>query len=75
MLWDSYLFLGVNTVLDFWDLLFVVISCNHAQCRGLGTYFCLYIHHYNLIIVSLLSGPLHRTLRAASSTQVTYIIH
>ena len=27
----------------FWDLFNVVLSCNRTQCRGLGTYSCLYI--------------------------------
>ena len=27
----------------FWDSLNVVLSCNRTQCRGLGTYSCLYI--------------------------------
>ena len=34
MVWDLYLFLGVNIVLYFGDLLFVVLSRNCTQCRG-----------------------------------------
>ena len=72
MVWDSYLFLGVNIVLYIGDALFVVLRCNPTQCRGLGTYSCLYIRNCNLILANLCSSPPRRTLWAAVGAPVTF---
>ena len=71
MLWDSYLFLGVNTILDIGDLLFVVLSCNHTQCRGMATYSYLYIRNCNLIVVNLLRDHHVGRCRAAASAPIS----
>ena len=59
-MWDvvgHILFPGVYIKMYNGDLLFVVLSCNRTQCRGLGTYTCLYIHYCNLILVNISFGP------------------
>ena len=58
--WDimgHILFSGVYIKLYIGDCLLLFFSCNHTQCRGLGTNTCLYLHYCNLIIVNRLFGP------------------
>ena len=64
-MWDvvgHILFPGVYIKLYIGDSLFVVLSCNRTQCRGLGTYSYFSLHYCNLILVNICLGPPHKTL-------------
>ena len=71
MLWDTYCFrvYTLNRTLGILYLLF--FSCKRIQCRGLGTYSCLYIHHCIFILVNLCLGPPRRALWTAAGAPVT----
>ena len=51
-MWDTYCFwvYTLNCTLGIVYSLF--FSCNHTQCRGLGTDTCLYFDDCNLILVN-----------------------